>query len=83
LRSKRSRNASAPDPFDFGASRLRSGRTDFSNWTTTNNGVLAILDESDHVVRLKHLPNDLPTVLSELAPYRDQLAGGAVVSTFN
>jgi transposase len=49
----------------------------------SNNSVLAILDESDHVVRLKRLPNDLPTVLSELAPYRDQLAGVAVESTFN
>ena len=49
----------------------------------SNNNVLAILDEADRTVRLKRLPNDLPTVLSELAPYRDQLAGVAVESTFN
>jgi transposase len=49
----------------------------------SSNGVLAILDEADQVVRLKRLPNDLPTVLNELAPYRDQLAGVAVESTFN
>ena len=49
----------------------------------SNNNVLAILDEADHTIRLKRLPNDLPTVLRELAPYRDQLAGVAVESTFN
>src|SRR5476649_2400608 len=49
----------------------------------SNNNVLAILDEADQVIRLKRLPNDLPTVLNELAPYRGQLAGVAVESTFN
>lgn len=49
----------------------------------SNNNVLAILDEADQTVRLKRLPNDLPTIPSELAPYRDQLAGVAVESTFN
>lgn len=49
----------------------------------SNNNVLAILDEADQIIRLKRLPNDLPTVLRELAPYRDQLAGVAVESTFN
>jgi transposase len=49
----------------------------------SNNSVLAICDEADHAVRLKRLPNELPTILSELAPYREQLAGVAVESTFN
>lgn len=49
----------------------------------SNNNVLAIIDEADHLVRLKRLPNELTAVLSELAPYRDQLVGVAVESTFN
>ena len=49
----------------------------------SNNNVLAIIDEADRTVRLKRLPNDLSTVLSELAPYREQLVGVAVESTFN
>ena len=49
----------------------------------SNNNVLAIIDEADHVIRLKRLPNELSAVLGELAPYREQLAGVVVESTFN
>ena len=49
----------------------------------SNNGVLVIIDESDKVVYERRLPNDLPTVLGELSPYRQQVEAIAVESTFN
>jgi len=40
----------------------------------STNNVLAIIDQSDQLIRSKRLPNELPQVLQELAPYREQLA---------
>ena len=49
----------------------------------SNNGVLVIIDENDKVVFERRLPNDLPTVLSHLAPHRAEIQGVAVESTYN
>jgi len=49
----------------------------------STNGVLAVIDECDAVLRRRRLPNDLATVLRELEPYRGELAGIAVESTYN
>ncbi len=49
----------------------------------SNNGVLVILDERDHVVHERRLPNELATVLAHLAPYRESIEAIAVESTFN
>jgi transposase len=48
-----------------------------------NNSVIALLQENDKVVFEKRLPNDLNTILSHLAPYRDQIVGVVVESTYN
>src|SRR5690349_1090331 len=49
-----------------------------------DNGYYAIIDEQDRRIYGKRLPNSLPEVLRELAPYRAQLTQGiAVESTFN
>lgn len=49
----------------------------------SSNSVLAVIDECDHVVRQCRLPNELPTILKALEPFRDELAGTAVESTYN
>jgi len=49
----------------------------------SNNGVYAVLDETDRQVFKKRLPNDLPRVLEALAPFKTDLKGVAVESTFN
>ena len=49
----------------------------------SNNGVYAVLDETDRQVFKKRLPNDLPKVLEALAPFKTDLKGVAVESTFN
>lgn len=49
----------------------------------SNNNVLAVLDEHDRVLRQRRLPNELPIVLRELEPFRDELAGIVVESTYN
>ena len=49
----------------------------------SNNSVICLLDERDKVVYSKRLPNDLPTILTELSPYQSQIEGLAVESTFN
>ena len=41
------------------------------------------MDEHDQVVYQKRLANHLPLVLEKLAPFRDQLQGIVVESTFN
>lgn len=48
-----------------------------------SNNVIALLDAKDRVRYQRRLPNDLPTVLKELAPYRSSIVGLAVESTFN
>jgi len=49
----------------------------------SNNSVIALLDEEDQVVYRRRLPNNLATILGELAPYRESIEGLVVESTYN
>ena len=49
----------------------------------SNNGVLAIIDETDRVLKQRRIPNKLEEFLAELEPFRATLQGIAVESTFN
>ena len=49
----------------------------------SNNNVVVVQDEQDHVVGRKRLANDMITVSAWLEPYRDDLAGVVVESTYN
>jgi len=49
----------------------------------SNNSVVALLDEQDHTVYEKRLPNDLAMILSGLSPYGNAVEGLVVESTFN
>ncbi len=49
----------------------------------SNNNYLVILDDDRQLVLSRKLPNCLETILDCLAPYREQLVGIAVESTFN
>jgi hypothetical protein len=48
-----------------------------------NNSVVVVLNEADQVVSQKRLSNELPTILTHLAPYQSQLQGLVVESTYN
>ena len=49
----------------------------------SNNSVVVVSDEEDRVVYKKRLPNDLEQIRAALAPYREELAGVVVESTYN
>jgi transposase len=49
----------------------------------STNSVLAVLDEHDQPVRQRRLPNELPAILKELEPFRDEVTGIVVESTYN
>lgn len=49
----------------------------------SNNNVTVLIDEQDHVVYQKRLPNDLPLITEQLSGYQDRLQGIVVESTFN
>jgi len=49
----------------------------------STNSVLAVLDESDRPLLQRRLPNDLPAILKALEPFRDEVAGIVVESTYN
>jgi transposase len=49
----------------------------------SNNNYVGIIDKKEKRVFKKKLPNDLQEVLRTLEPYREELAGIAVESTFN
>lgn len=49
----------------------------------SNNSVLVILDEEDKIVYERRHPNELPVILAQLAPYRENIQAIAVESTFN
>jgi len=49
----------------------------------SNNSVVTVIDEKDRVVAEKRLPNDLSKVVGFLMPWRDELAGVVVESTYN
>src|SRR4029453_9436304 len=48
-----------------------------------NNSVIVLLNEHDEVIYQKRFPNDLTTILGQLAPYRMELKGLVVESTYN
>ena len=49
----------------------------------SNNNVIVLLDEEDRVVYRERLANDLQLVLRDLEPYRDEIEGLVVESTYN
>src|SRR3990172_11144929 len=49
----------------------------------SNNSVVVVQDDEDNVVGRERLPNDLGTVAAWLEPYRKDLAGVVVESTYN
>jgi transposase len=48
-----------------------------------NNRMIVLLNEQDEVLYRKRLPNELSTILDQLAPYYPTLQGLAVESTYN
>jgi hypothetical protein len=48
-----------------------------------NNSVVVIRNKQDHVQYQQRLVNHLPTLLEQLAPYRADLQGVVVESTYN
>jgi len=49
----------------------------------SNNSVVVVTDETDKVLLSQRCPNDLSTILTLLAPHRDELTGVVVESTYN
>jgi transposase len=49
----------------------------------SNNSVVVISDETDHMLYSKRLPNDLTPILAALEVYRAELSGVVVESTYN
>jgi transposase len=49
----------------------------------SNNNYLAIIDENDHRVYKKKLPNQPDVILTELEPFKKDMVGIVVESTFN
>ena len=49
----------------------------------SNNSVVTVTDEEDRVVAEKRLPNELTKIVGLLMPWREEMAGVVVESTFN
>ena len=49
----------------------------------SNNGYYGIINEDEEQIFKKKLPNHLPTVLSNLEPFREDIVGIVVESTYN
>jgi transposase len=49
----------------------------------SNNSVVSVIDDEDHVVAEKRLPNDLEKIIGLMKPWQAELAGVVVESTFN
>jgi transposase len=49
----------------------------------SNNCVVVVIDENDHVLCEKRVPNNLEQIVALLAPHRGDLKGVVVESTFN
>lgn len=49
----------------------------------SNNSVVTVTDDEDRVVAEKRLPNDIAKIIGFLLPWRDELAGVVVESTYN
>src|SRR5882724_3044116 len=47
-----------------------------------NNSVIVVINEQDEVIYRKRLPNDLTTILGQLAPYHTEMKGLVVESTY-
>nr|VFK65057.1 MAG: hypothetical protein BECKTUN1418D_GA0071000_13101 [Candidatus Kentron sp. TUN] len=49
----------------------------------SNNNVVVLTDEQDQMLLRRRLPNRLDRVLEELVPYREDIKGLVVESTYN
>ena len=49
----------------------------------SNNSVVVISDETDHMLYSKRLPNDLTQILAALEIHRAELSGVVIESTYN
>ena len=49
----------------------------------SNNRVVVVSDAEDRIVYQKRLPTNLEQIRAALAPYRDELVGVVVESTYN
>jgi transposase len=49
----------------------------------SNNSLVSVIDEVDRVVAERRVPNELGKILQLLAPWREEMAGVVVESTFN
>ena len=49
----------------------------------SNNSILVVLDQDDHVILERRLKNDLERIRLALAPHRESIRGIAVESTYN
>lgn len=49
----------------------------------SNTSVVTVTDDEDRVVAEKRLPNELATILAFLSPWREELIGVVVESTYN
>ena len=49
----------------------------------SNNSVVTVMDDNDRVVAEKRLPNDLVKIIGFLSPWREELVGVVVESTYN
>jgi len=49
----------------------------------SNNSVVTVTDDNDRIVAEKRLPNDLAKIIGFLLPWREELAGVVVESTYN
>jgi transposase len=48
-----------------------------------NNNVVSLIDEADRIMFQKRIPNDLKTIVAYLAPYKADIEGIVVESTYN
>ena len=49
----------------------------------SNNSFVEVIDEDDNIIYERRLPNELEQILFALKPFKDQIQGIAVESTFN
>lgn len=49
----------------------------------SNNSVVVVIDDADRVLYQRRLANELPGIVAALEPYRGELAGVVVESTYN
>jgi len=48
----------------------------------SNNSVVTVIDETDRVLAEKRLPNELARIMTFLEPWKQQLAGVVIESTY-